>query len=188
MRGNGQINAPPFRFNPAFRARVISSAIMYNDERSSEELFALIQQGDHSDDLAKDVVNRLFEKLWRNRQKIQLRSDVNAYLVSAVRNEAKNLIRREERRTGGLLDHGDLNGYEIAVDTPGTPQLLENRELLCDVQQEVASLPDQQREVFRLFAFEGLSYREIAHRLGISPHTIKNHILKAREQLRKRLP
>jgi DNA-binding CsgD family transcriptional regulator len=44
------------------------------------------------------------------------------------------------------------------------------------------SLTDRQREILRLLA-DGLSRRQVAHRLGCSPRTIDSHVAHARSKL-----
>ncbi|WP_051946382.1 sigma-70 family RNA polymerase sigma factor [Verrucomicrobium sp. BvORR106] len=53
------------------------------------------------------------------------------------------------------------------------------REQLRKVQTAVAALPERCREVFILNRFGGLSYPEIADRLGIAPSTVEKHMIRA---------
>jgi RNA polymerase sigma-70 factor (ECF subfamily) len=56
-----------------------------------------------------------------------------------------------------------------------------------DVDRELAKLPSRQRMTFRLFAFEGRSYDEIARRQGIPKSTVGTRILRARVRLKELL-
>lgn len=58
---------------------------------------------------------------------------------------------------------------------------------VADVDRELAKLPSCQRATFRLFAFEGKSYDEIAHEQGISRSTVGTRILRARLRLKQLL-
>jgi RNA polymerase sigma-70 factor (ECF subfamily) len=51
----------------------------------------------------------------------------------------------------------------------------------------VAGLPPKRREVFRLVREEGLSYKEVAEALGLSPQTVANHMSLALADLRATL-
>jgi RNA polymerase sigma factor (sigma-70 family) len=50
---------------------------------------------------------------------------------------------------------------------------------------KVALLPKQQRIAFELSRFEGFTHQQIADKMGVSPHTVKNHIAQALAYLRK---
>lgn len=56
-----------------------------------------------------------------------------------------------------------------------------------DLMQLVEALPPAPQQVFRLYAIEGLSHREIAERLGISEGTSKWHLSQARKILQRSL-
>jgi RNA polymerase sigma-70 factor (ECF subfamily) len=56
-----------------------------------------------------------------------------------------------------------------------------------DVRAAVARLPDEQRIVFTMFAFEGKSYIEIAEATGIAKATVGTRILRARQRIRELL-
>ena len=53
-----------------------------------------------------------------------------------------------------------------------------------DVRARLDELPDELREAFRLYTLDGLSYQDIATRLGVSRNTVGTRILRARRRLR----
>ncbi len=53
-----------------------------------------------------------------------------------------------------------------------------------DVRRAVGMLPAEQRVVYTLFAFENLSYGEIATRMHIAPGTVASRVFRARRSLR----
>ncbi|PZV79685.1 RNA polymerase sigma factor (sigma-70 family) [Algoriphagus aquaeductus] len=55
------------------------------------------------------------------------------------------------------------------------------------LESAVDTLPYQRKKVLELSYFEDKSYQEIAEELGISKNTVKNHLIKARINLRDRL-
>lgn len=56
-----------------------------------------------------------------------------------------------------------------------------------DIDRELTKLPSRQRVTFRMFAFEGKSYEEIARRQGIAKGTVGTRILRARVRLKQLL-
>ena len=53
--------------------------------------------------------------------------------------------------------------------------------------EQVAALPEEYREVIRLYYHENLTYRDLAQMLGVSSATINARLTKARGLLRQRL-
>ena len=53
------------------------------------------------------------------------------------------------------------------------------------LKDSIDSLPEQCRVIFRLSRFDGLSVREIAGKLDLSPRTVETQIYRALKMLRK---
>ena len=73
----------------------------------------------------------------------------------------------------------EFNYYAISRFEPGD---IESLELLAE--RAIADLPKQCRQVFELSRYDGLKYKEIAERLGISVKTVETHMSNALKILR----
>ena len=58
------------------------------------------------------------------------------------------------------------------------------REVEALLKEAVQRLPVQRRKVYQLVREEGLSHAEIADRLQISKHTVRNHVAEALQEIR----
>ena len=76
---------------------------------------------------------------------------------------------------------------ECASDAPGPPRRAEANEHAQIVRAAVAELPDRQREAIALYAFEQMTYREIAEVLDMPINTVKTLIHRARAALARAL-
>ncbi len=87
--------------------------------------------------------------------------------------------RRTARPTQPLADDG-------ALAAPPPPDEAAWWEALdaADVRAAVPRLPAELRDAFALFAFDGLSYKEIGARLGVPVATVGTRVLRARRKLR----
>jgi RNA polymerase sigma-70 factor (ECF subfamily) len=106
-----------------------------------------------------------------------------AYLVRAAVNGGRDAYRREKVR--GTLDGADAGeGADdaIALLQDGAPiqdEILIARARLQRVREGIDQLSSRTRDVFLLQRFDGLKYREVADRLGISERAVEKHMAKA---------
>jgi len=128
---------------------------------------------------ALDAAQEAFIRLWRNPKSFSGGS-LRAWLFTVARNVALNEFRAKRRRTARI---------ERAATTsqpPAPAARAADAERLQQVQDFIATLPEQERSAILLFAGEGLSQAEIAGILGTSTAAIKQAILSARKKLRER--
>lgn len=129
-------------------------------------------------DTAKEVVQEVFYQFWKNRENIKTDISIRNYLKRAVINRCINHIKYNTRFTGeDVLEHTE--GKSISPDVE-----LETKELKAVVDHAVAKLPEKARVIFILKRHEGLSLKEIAEKLDISPKTVENQITRALKMLK----
>jgi RNA polymerase sigma-70 factor (ECF subfamily) len=132
--------------------------------------------------VAEEMVQNVFFKLWEKRDQVQVNESVTAYLYKSVYNESLNYLKHNKVKTA-YRSH-------IAATTPETDDVT-NPAVIKELQHKIAitinELPEQCRTIFQLSRFEGLKYREIADKLGISVKTVENQLSKALKVLRFKL-
>jgi RNA polymerase sigma-70 factor (ECF subfamily) len=139
---------------------------------------------------AEEIVCNLFVRIWEKREHLSVRGAMESYIVSAVHHEAINYLKHaevEERyreKVHYQLKHLDLLNPE-GVDTPLTDML--EKELYELIENAVQTLPKQCREVFVLHMMDGLSYEEVAVRLGVTVNTVRTQITRAMKKMRHAL-
>jgi len=140
-----------------------------------------------SRDAAEDAVQAVFARIWEDRARWAV-SDLGHYLYAAVRRRAISQVRRiaVRRRAAPLLvlaEIGDRGGGGTPADAE-----FEAGELWRRVERALDTLPPRTRAAFVLSRRDGLSYREVASRMAISPKTVGVHIGRALAALRDTLP
>lgn len=95
--------------------------------------------------------------------------DVRAYLAQTSTNVLIDAHRQRIRHSAWDYDLKDASGESYSDDQFAAVLL----------KQVIASMPEKQRHVFLLNRFSGLSYPEIAARLGISVKTVESRMSKA---------
>jgi RNA polymerase sigma-70 factor, ECF subfamily len=134
----------------------------------------------HEGQLAEEIVQDVFIKIWENSSKISIESSVLAYLYTSVRNAALNFIKHEKTQKKYEKEEAEIPKTE---DTPLEEKVDMNffRTILS---KALSNLPDKCREIFEMAKFEGLSYDEIAEYLEVSEKTVENQMGIALRKLR----
>ena len=161
---------------------------MTQRERQVERLFKLHYRAMyrlasmllHDDDESKDIVHDVFAQLLA--QQVELQEDTAlSYLLLSVRNRCLNVIRNRKI-------HEQVHQYLLPADEveQASPENLEHEiEVLKAGINEL--FPPICQEIIRLHFTDGLSFREIAKRMGVSETTIYKHLRNALDQLRQTL-
>ncbi len=166
------------------------------DEKAFEQLYKLYFPRLYTfslrivneNDLAKDVVQNVFIRLWESPE-LFLHEHPEAFMYKMVRNASLNHIRHlkvvdnlkiqvKDQYLGEKLYYIDMVGNE--------PYVLIEKELQEQVAKVMDSLPDKCRTVFHLSRIEGLKNKEIADRLNINIKTVEKHVSKALDVFRER--
>jgi len=156
-------------------------ALLFEKEHKKINSFAL--KLTRSKELAEEIVQDVFLKLWMNRSELETIDNWGGYLNRVVRNHSFNVLRRLAQETLAAHEIGRQN-TELDMDTELNIDFRETRKL---VNEAVAALPSQQQKVYNLCHVEGLKYAEAAERLNVSPETIKAHMKQALRNIRKYL-
>jgi RNA polymerase sigma-70 factor (ECF subfamily) len=97
-----------------------------------------------------------------------------AYLFSTARNTAFDFFRRQ--RPVALAELGRNESQDVVDDSANVVETLAQDQQVALLADAVRSLPPRCRDVFILRKYHGLSYREIAQRLGLSEKTVNAHL------------
>ena len=134
-------------------------------------------------DTAKEVVHNVFLNLWEKREQMDTSSSLKSYLFTSVHNRCLNHIRDQKKFNSEEFRFEQLESSEFADGTDH----LEEQELEQRIYDALQSLPEKCREVFTMSRFDGLKYKEIAEKLGISVKTVETQMSKALKILREKL-
>ena len=133
-------------------------------------------------DLAMDIMQEAFLRLWEQLESDEIILHPRAWLVRVARNLAEDYARSAFRRHGTqppeMMD-------AIALNQPSVVEALEDREDEEKIQQAFAALPAEYRELVHLHLT--LTIAEIADKTGLTKRQIKRKLAKARTMLRRLL-
>ncbi|GAA3959526.1 RNA polymerase sigma factor [Mucilaginibacter dorajii] len=132
-------------------------------------------------ELAEDVIHDVFLKLWEIREQLKPEFGIVGYLYKISRNQVFKLIKKisteAELRSKviGIIE-------EQCIEAEANLQWNEYAQLLGGA---IDQLPPQCKKVFNLCRQEGKTYDEAAQILGISKHTVKEHMMTAMKNIKK---
>jgi RNA polymerase sigma-70 factor (ECF subfamily) len=125
---------------------------------------------------AEDLLHSAFLRLeeYRSRHTVE---NPAAFLVRVAVNMAVDERRHERVRSEIPESIHDL--IDLSDDRPLHDEVLAARERLERVKAGLAELSPRTREIFLMHRIEGLKYREIAARLGITVSAVEKHVARA---------
>ncbi|MFO7575788.1 MAG: RNA polymerase sigma-70 factor [Bacteroidales bacterium] len=134
-------------------------------------------------DTAEEIVQDLFYRLWKEREKLKINSSLNGYLFRSTYNRSLRWIEHMK-----VVKKYESDTLITDQESPPTPlQQLQLGELQESIARTLERLPERCGEIFFLNRFEGLRYREIADKLSISVKTVEANMGKALKEFRKTL-
>lgn len=136
-----------------------------------------------SRELAKDCVQEIFLKIWRNRENWQINYSVSVYLYQAVRNQALNRIEKRNTNRDYTRKYYEQGFHKREREQPTRQE----KKLVAEVWETVQTMPRRRRTVFELHRKHGLSYKEIAFVMDIARKTVENHMGQALKDIRQKL-
>lgn len=129
---------------------------------------------------SEEIVQDVFLKLWLNRETLDEQGNMWLYLYVIAKRLCLNKL-REIRNTTALFEQL-MKSIEVADNK--TEEQLTVDEMKQYADKIISNLPRQQQLVFKLSRDEGVSHKEIAQKLGLSPNTVKNHMVQALKTLK----
>jgi RNA polymerase sigma-70 factor, ECF subfamily len=166
--------------------------LLQNDDASAfEKLFRLYHKRVFSfalrllssSDLAEDIVQNVFMAVWNQRKNMQISSSFITYLFGITRHMVYDFVRHKIQHEAFVEYHIENNKeYAFITDDQVVFHELEDR-----LQKYILELPERRREIFQLNRTNGLSYKEISEKLGITENTVDTQIRHALNYLRSHL-
>ena len=131
---------------------------------------------------AEDIVQNVFMRVWRKREKLKPDLSLKSYLYRSVYNEFIDNYRKKK-----VLSTIEKS-YIIAIDDLVQDGENKDMERMINIMKiEIENLPPKCKEVFLMSKKDGLTNEEISEYLNISIKTVEAHITKAFSTLRQKI-
>jgi len=123
-----------------------------------------------SKEIAEELVEDVFVKLWANRNNIVEIENLTVYLYVAVKNRSLNALSHKAKELiAAPFDYLDttLDGF-----APDPYDIMITSEMMASMHLAIDELPPRCKMIFKLVREDGLQYKEVADILNISINTI----------------
>lgn len=149
----------------------------FSEHRDTLYRLALSICGDSVD--AEDVVQDVFERVWRARDAILSSTYPKAYICRIAHNLAIDRQRMKMRRQTCAVNE-DTTTADVNISA-------ELSDITNITQRAIASLPEKQRIAIHLRDVEGYEIEEIAEILGCDNTSVRMNLSRARSSVRERI-
>ncbi len=146
--------------------------------RYHKELYTFYYRQSKNDALSKDLVQNLFERIIKNRNKYNAKYPFKSWLFKLAWNEQNDFYRKRkltlpgDERMAHIIPQAEEKRQDISTD--------------CKQRLKIAmgQLNQEQQQLLQLTQFQGLKYAEVADIMGCSLSAIKVRVHRTMKSLR----
>jgi len=135
----------------------------------------------HDQDTAQSLVQNCFIKFWEKRHELQNIENLCSYLFIMMRNKSIDHLRKQQR----------MHSVPLTVNSDFlesvTDETIDANDLSTHLWQAIAVLPERCRKAFEFSRIDGLTYSQIAQKMGISNKAVEALISRSLKLLRANL-
>mgnify|MGYP001105645966 CR=1 FL=1 len=150
-------------------------AFAYFYEKYSPALYQKLNRMVKFSEVADELLQDVFLKVWMKRDIINPTLSFKTWLYTIAQNTVYDYYRK-------LAQDKKMQEHLISTFAAfynQTEDYIYNKERSLALQEAIAQLPPQRREIFRLCKIEEKSYKEVAELLNISVSTVSNQLVHA---------
>ncbi len=127
---------------------------------------------------AEDIVQSVFLKFYENFESVKNIESVNFWIFKSARNEFYNYYKQNKRKIELYENFTENKKDEFELEN--FVELKEMKKIIFD---ELDKMDNEQKEVYLLKEYGGLSYKEISETMNIDIDLVKSRLYKVRQKL-----
>jgi RNA polymerase sigma factor (sigma-70 family) len=154
-----------------------------------DDLFRYGMRLTGDEEVVKDCIQNLFQRLWQRRKALAAIQEIKPYLFAALRHHITDELRAQKRRSA--LQSGYPGEVEMTVQHSPEDFLIAQQ--LTSEQQSLllaalSQLSNRHREALYLKFFDGFAYDRIAEIMSLNQQSVRNLVHQAIKRMRQVLP
>ena len=134
---------------------------------------------------ASDCAQEAMIKIWRSLEGYRGDCAFESWVYRIAANCCLDAMRKQKRDKSESIEPLKEAGFDPADPEAGTEEKVIAAERKQRLRENIARLPEDQREALVMTQLEGLSYEEAAERLGVSEGTVKSRVNRAKGKLKE---
>ncbi|MFT4088808.1 MAG: ECF RNA polymerase sigma factor SigK [Gordonia sp. (in: high G+C Gram-positive bacteria)] len=143
-------------------------------DRTSSRVFGMVLRVLRDRGFAEETTQEVYLQVWRNAGNYSAREgSPMGWLIAIAHRRAVDRVRSE---TASARREDVYGAGQFMVDGDRVDEQVEDREEAGQVRRCLATLTERQAEAVGLAYYGGLTYREVAEKLGVALPTVKSRI------------
>jgi RNA polymerase sigma-70 factor (ECF subfamily) len=147
-----------------------------------EKLYYYMLSKSKSTYIAEEVVQITFIKLWNNRERLNEEFTISTHIFRIASTTFIDLLRKQ---SNSLKIYKELESRDTDLPNNNISEKMDESDVYQLLNKALNKMPPVRKKVFEMSRVDGMTYKEIADKMFISPKTVENHISKALQQLKK---
>jgi len=169
--------------------RALLLSVARDDERAysmifhryRDKIYSIAFKLTDSVQTSEEIVQDVFLKVWLKRATLHEIERFDAWLFIVARNMIYSWLRKSAPPP--MIQTEEADGW-LPISKDLASNGIEEKELQQLLQKAVNRLSQQQKQVYQLFAEQGLKYDRIAQLMQIAPETVRKHLQCATRNIR----
>jgi RNA polymerase sigma-19 factor, ECF subfamily len=149
-----------------------------------ERLYGFSLKLIQNDGEAEDIVQQSFIKLFSKKRDFESFCHIKSFLYISVRNSSLNYLKKMKNLTINQQTYKGL----VEIDTTTEYAQVDGDLMMAALGHSLTHLSRKRQLLIELLFWEGLEYKQVAEKLGVSVDTVKSERTRTIAALRKRLP
>lgn len=134
---------------------------------------------------AEDCGQEAMIRIWRNLGSYRGECALESWVYRIAANCCMDWLRKKKRDLSVSMEPMREQGFDPADNAPGTEEQVVAKDERRRLREDIALLPDDQREALILTQLEKVPYEEAARALDVSEGTVKSRVNRAKARLKE---
>jgi len=147
-------------------------------DRYADALYGMVIRMVKDEELAKDVIQESFIKIWKNASKYNpQKAKIFTWMYQITRNTALDKLRQVKNRSQKEIQLKDASVYNLGISSINTDAV--------DLPEILNQIEEKYREVLAVLFYGGMTQKEASDHLGLPLGTVKTRLKIGLRELRK---
>lgn len=153
----------------------------------SDRIYNLALMKSNQTTLAEDICQVTFMRVYKGLGNFRNDSQLGTWIYRIALNVCHTMISREARNSLNMVSLDDREDLELVEEKGDVEAIFYQDVQKNQIRQAISNLPKLQSDAITLYYLKEFQYSEVADIMEIPLNTVKSHIRRAKQNLRKLL-